>query len=71
MDPSKVKNKTMADDSSKQYKANNNRQGHHWGLMLRTTSARGKMCTRAGLASLPSLTEGEDPEEDLEDNAKR
>jgi hypothetical protein len=32
MDPSKVKNKTMEDDSSKQYKANKNRQGRRWGL---------------------------------------
>jgi hypothetical protein len=32
MDVSKVKNKTIADDSSKQYKANKNRQGRRWGL---------------------------------------
>jgi hypothetical protein len=32
MDPAKVKNKTMADDSSKQYKANKNRQGSRWAL---------------------------------------
>lgn len=32
MDPSKVKNKTIADDSSKQYKANKIRQGRRWGL---------------------------------------
>ena len=32
MDPAKVKNKTIDDDSSKQYKANKNRQGRRWAM---------------------------------------
>ena len=32
MDQLKVKNKTMEDDSSKQYKANKNRLGRRWAL---------------------------------------
>ncbi|KAH8751018.1 hypothetical protein BGZ57DRAFT_934599 [Hyaloscypha finlandica] len=32
MDQSKVKNKTIEDDSSKQYKASKQRQGHRWAV---------------------------------------
>jgi hypothetical protein len=32
IDESKVKNKSIEDNSSKQYKANKNRQGRRWAL---------------------------------------
>jgi ribonuclease I len=38
MDQSKVKSKTIEDDSSKQYKANKNRQGRRWTLYVFTYS---------------------------------